>query len=173
MSSVLSPVIAATTRWLVGAYPADGGELAALLARAQARQAVTVAAWLRYPTTTDAALLILTGPGGSADLDRRVGARPSAAAWRGWVDEVVAGWAASLLTEPALAREATAAVVGCEHAGGLVIDFPRLTEPDGLDRRAAALLRHPDLLHPVAAPYRIALSERLTAVGALNRRTRG
>ncbi|MEV5343920.1 hypothetical protein AB0K93_36485, partial [Streptomyces sp. NPDC052676] len=69
MLTELSPLIAATAQWLTRAYPASGGALAAALCEAQARQAVTVAACLRYPTRTDAALVALAGPGGSARLD--------------------------------------------------------------------------------------------------------
>ncbi|MGW4914475.1 hypothetical protein ACWEQE_49070, partial [Streptomyces sp. NPDC004270] len=50
MSLDLTPVIAASTRWLLAAYPAPGGALSRALAEAQARQAVTLAATLRYPT---------------------------------------------------------------------------------------------------------------------------
>src|SRR5206468_3616632 len=64
----LAPVIAATTKWLVGAYPAAGDALSAMLAETQARQAVTVAAFLRYPTPVDTAIVVLVGPGGAAEL---------------------------------------------------------------------------------------------------------
>ena len=72
MSVDLSPVIAATAQWLLRAYPACAGTLNAALAEAQARQAATVAAWLRYPTSVDAALLTLVAlaalwPEGSGD----------------------------------------------------------------------------------------------------------
>ena len=48
-------------------------------------------------------------PGGSGRLDWLTGAEAVTAdeaeyAWRSWVDEVVASWAACLLTTPALAR---------------------------------------------------------------------
>ncbi len=100
MHAELSPVIAATAQWLTCAYPASGGALAAALCEVQARQAVTVAAWLRYPTPMDAALVGVAGPGGSARLDWIAGAddtvagEPEDHAWRTWVDEVVASWAA-------------------------------------------------------------------------------
>ncbi len=55
----LSPLIAATARWLTVAYPPCGGALASALCEAQARQAVTVAAWLRYPTAIDAGLVTM------------------------------------------------------------------------------------------------------------------
>src|SRR5262245_57211836 len=103
-SAELPAVVAATTRWLMRAYPAQGGALGVALAQIQVRQAATVAAWLRYPTELDAELLTLVGPGGSAGLDRIVGGEPAAAAeggeaWLSWVDEVVASWAACLLAD--------------------------------------------------------------------------
>ncbi|MFD3452811.1 hypothetical protein ACFWVC_11560 [Streptomyces sp. NPDC058691] len=167
MNADLSPVIAATAQWLLRSYPPHtGGAWAASLAQTQARQAVTVAAWLRYPTGTDAAWVTLAGPGGSGRLDWLVGAdapgRESAdRAWRTWVDEVVASWAACLLIAPAVAEHAVAAVAGCEHAAGLVFDFRRLTSPDDHDQQATALLRHPDLLTPLAALHEVALRQRL------------
>jgi hypothetical protein len=166
----LSRVITAGTRWLTRAYPASGGVLSAALAEVQARQAVTVAAWLRYPTAMDAALVTLAGPGGSARLDWLVGAdvcEPVAFdapeyAWRTWVDEVVVSWAAELLTVPAVAAAAVAALDGCEHATGVCPEFRRLTEPADRDRGATPLLRHPDLLAPVAALHRQQLLDRLS-----------
>ncbi|MET7656111.1 MULTISPECIES: hypothetical protein [unclassified Streptomyces] len=167
MLADLSPVIAATTEWLTRAYPASGGALASALCEAQARQAVTVAAWLRYPTATDAALLGLAGPGGSARLDWISGAdtdmerNADDAAWRSWVDEVVASWAACLLTDRALAAGAVAELAGSEHTGSTLPDFRRLAAPDHRDRKAAALLRHPDLLAPVAGLHHGQLLDRL------------
>ncbi|GAB2746801.1 hypothetical protein GCM10027072_49010 [Streptomyces bullii] len=149
-------MIAATAQWLTRAFPASGGALASALCEVQARQAVTVAAWLRYPTAMDAALLGMAGPGGSARLDWVTGSDPAAAgdldahAWRTWVDEVVASWAACLLADPELAALAVAAVADGSHATGTPAAFRRLLAPDDSDRRAAALLRHPDLLAPVA-----------------------
>ncbi|MEU8612062.1 hypothetical protein AB0C29_29155, partial [Actinoplanes sp. NPDC048791] len=102
-STALSPVIAASTHWLVRAYPSSGADRAAdTLAELQARQAVTVAAWLRYPTPVDAELVAMAGPGGSAVLDWRTGSEPDDElaedeGWRTWVDEVVVSWAACLL----------------------------------------------------------------------------
>ncbi|MFJ6793218.1 hypothetical protein [Streptomyces sp. NPDC091268] len=167
----LSPLIAATAQWLTRAYPSGHGALERGRAEAQSRQAVTIAAWLRYPTDVDVQLVGLTGPGGSGRLDWIAGyeappADGSAAArdeqaWRTWVDEVVASWAACLLGAPALAVRAAGAVGGTEHAGALPVAFRRLTEPDGDDHRAAALLRHPDLLAPVADLHRARLLERL------------
>ncbi|GDY32509.1 hypothetical protein [Gandjariella thermophila] len=162
----LSPMIAATTHWLLRAYPPTGGVFGATLAEAQARQAATVAAWLRYPTALDAGLVTMVGPGGSARLDWLVGAdtAPPAEdehAWRSWVDEVVASWAACLLGDEALAAAAVTAVKGSEHASGIHCDFRRLVRPDEKDRKAAALLRHPDLLAPVADLHRGPLRERL------------
>lgn len=216
----LSPVIAASAHWLVCAYPAAGGFDRALAER-QARQAVTIAAWLRYPTVLDAELMNLVGPGGSARLDRIAGAdllparvpgRPDEAteagqvdagqvdagevdtgqvdagevdageasaggtaarsgdpapgdAWRTWVDEVVTSWAACLLSDQAIAVAAVVATARCEHARAMPYEFRRLVAPDQYDRRAAVLLRHPDLLAPIANLHRDALLERLR-VGA-------
>ncbi|WP_395576434.1 hypothetical protein [Streptomyces sp. BK79] len=164
MHADLSPVIAATAQWLTRAYPASGGALAGALCEVQARQAVTVAARLRYPTPMDVGLLDVTGPGGSARLDRITGADgatgtgPDGDAWRTWVDEVVASWAACLLTDPELAALAVAAVADGEAVTGTPAGGPagyrRLLAPDEGDRRAAALLRHPDLAAPVADLHR-------------------
>lgn len=172
--SSLSPLMAATTHWLTRAYPAGSGALQRGLAEAQARQAVTVAAWLRYPTDLDAELVALTGPGGSARLDWISGAdAPSdeeqreGHGWRSWVDEVVASWAACLLTTPSLAAAAVAALVGTEHADAVPVAFRRLTEPAAGDRDAAALLRHPDLLAPIAELHRPGLLDCLGADTAL------
>ena len=169
----LSPVIAASTHWLSRAYPAGSPDtIAHTLSELQARQAITVAAWLRYPTEMDAALVAISGPGGSAMLDWRAGSEPDderaeEEGWRTWVDEVVVSWAACLLADPALARRGVNAVSAAvtsdgEHrprpyprrAGGLPSEFRRLLSPDQRDREAAVLLRHPDLLEPVAAMHR-------------------
>ncbi|MFI2644152.1 hypothetical protein [Streptomyces sp. NPDC018610] len=169
----LSPLIAATTQWLTGAYPSAGGALASVLCEMQARQAVTVAAWLRYPTPVDAALVGMSGPGGSARLDWATGADgagvgdPDTYAWRTWVDEVVASWAACLLTDPDLAARAVAALDGGAHATLAPVEFRRLLVPDEADRRAAALLRHPDLLAPVAGLHRSQLRDLLEQGPAL------
>jgi hypothetical protein len=163
MPSDLSPVVAATAQWLTRAYPAPGGTFSAILAERQARQAVTVAAWLRYPTDLDVELLTLVGPGGSTRLDEAAGATGDRQPWRDWVDEVLASWAACLLGDVRLAAAASAAVAGCAHAGGLPCDFRRLTAPDACDRHAAALLRHPDLLAPVAGLHRAPLLDLLDA----------
>ncbi|MFD5571031.1 hypothetical protein [Streptomyces cadmiisoli] len=172
MLTDLSPLIAATTHWLTAAYPPHGGALASALCEAQARQAVTVAAWLRYPTALDAGLVAVTGPGGSARLDRLAGPDPderpadtddtddpdaAADAWRTWVDEVVASWAAGLLADPELAGRAVAALAGGEHTAAAPVAFRRLLAPDEGERRAAALLRHPDLVAPVAELHRARL----------------
>ncbi|WP_340561693.1 hypothetical protein [Streptomyces sp. GSL17-111] len=174
-SADLSPLIAATARWLVSAYPAVGGAMSAALAEAQARQAATVAAWLRYPTAVDAALAALTGAGGSDRLDRLLGPTGGTGdgpgdpdqAWRTWVDEVVASWAACLLSCPELARSAVAALspgngTGSGVSGGFG-EFRRLTAPDVHDRQAAPLLRHPDLVAGVADLHRAGLIARLRA----------
>lgn len=167
MLADLSPLIAATAQWLTRAYPPSGGVLASARCEAQARQAVTVAAWLRYPTAMDAALVGMAGSGGSATLDRMTGVtvsdadEPAAWAWRTWVDEVVVSWAAGLLTDPGLAALAVAALAEGEHVTAAPVEFRRLTEPDEADRRAAALLRHPDLLAPVTELHRTGLLDRL------------
>jgi hypothetical protein len=164
VSPELAPIVAATTRWLVTAYPSSRDAFGAALAFVQARQAVTVASCLRYPTPTDAALVCLVGPGGSAYLDWFVGREHHEAggdwAWRTWVDETVASWAACLLGDDRLAA-AAAAALSRTHYGGC--DFRRLLEPDERDRAAAVLLRHPDLLAPVADLHRRQLLERLLA----------
>ncbi|MFF7976024.1 hypothetical protein [Streptomyces sp. NPDC007905] len=173
MLSDLSPLIAATARWLTGAYPPCGGALASALCEAQARQAVTVAAWLRYPTAIDAALVGMAGPGGAARLDWVTGADSAgddtsdAWVWRTWVDEVVASWAADLLIDPDLAGMAVGALAGGEHTSGPPVEFRRLLSPDDGDRRAAALLRHPDLLAPVAELHHGQLLDRLRTGPAL------
>ncbi|MFE9707822.1 hypothetical protein [Streptomyces sp. NPDC005930] len=173
MHTDLSPVIAATAQWLTRAYPASGGALADALCEVQARQAVTVAARLRYPTPVDVALLGVAGPGGAARLDWITGADgvsfadPDADAWRTWVDEVVASWAACLLTEPALAGPAVAALADGGPPAGTPVEFRRLLAPDESDRRAAALLRHPDLVAPVAALHHAQLLARLDPGQAL------
>lgn len=169
----LSPLIAATAQWLTRAYPSGRGALERSLAEAQSRQAVTLAAWLRYPTELDVRLVALTGPGGSGRLDRIGGwDAPGAGAgdpqdqacdhaWRSWVDEVVASWAACLLSAPSLAAAAAHAVGATDHVGALPVAFRRLTEPAPGDRQAAALLRHPDLLAPIAELHREPLLTRL------------
>lgn len=166
MHADLSPLIAATAQWLTRAYPAGGGALDAALCEAQARQAVTVAAWLRYPTTMDAALVGVAGPGGSARLDWITGSEAHHVsddehAWRSWVDEVVASWAACLLTDPDLAGAAVTALADSHHTAGSPVAFRRLLTPDERDRRAAALLRHPDLLAPVAGLHHTGLLDAL------------
>jgi hypothetical protein len=156
----LAPVVAATARWLARAFPApEGGAFSAALVELQARQAVTVAAWLRYPTQVDAELLTMAGPGGSARLDWMVGAdtedlQGDEHAWRTWVDEVVASWAACLLTDPLVATCAVATLARATQVSGLPTRFRRLLEPDAQDRHASALLRHPDLVAPIAALHR-------------------
>ncbi|QES47258.1 hypothetical protein DEJ50_04850 [Streptomyces venezuelae] len=159
MSADLAPLIAAGTRWLLAAFPPAPGAFSRALAEAQARQAVTLAAALRYPTPLDAQLLHLLGPGGSARLDWLTGAdhSPDAAAdWRTWVDETVVSWAACLLAAPALAADAHR-LVDRGQAGELT----RLTSPGDHEHDAAPLLRHPDLLEPVAALHRALLLDLL------------
>ncbi|MFF3089896.1 hypothetical protein ACFVRB_33375 [Streptomyces nojiriensis] len=152
MSSDLTPVIAAGTHWLLTAFPPAPGAFSHALAEAQARQAVTVAAALRYPTPLDAQLLHLLGPGGSARLDWLTGADHGGDAdadWRTWVDETVVSWAACLLAAPALALDAHQRV-----DRGQAGEITRLTRPGDHEHDAAPLLRHPDLLEPVAALHR-------------------
>jgi hypothetical protein len=165
-------VIAATTQWLTCAYPAAGGALASALCEVQARQAVTAAARLRCPTPMDAALLTVAGPGGSARLDWITGADatpagPDTDAWRTWVDEVVTSWAACLLADPELASLAVTALARTGPGAGTPAEFRRLLAPDDRDRRAAALLRHPDLLASVAELHRDQLLDRLKPGRAL------
>ncbi|MGW0395028.1 hypothetical protein ACWDYJ_29960 [Streptomyces sp. NPDC003042] len=177
----LSPLIAATTQWLTRAYPSGAGALERSLAEAQARQAVTVAAWLRYPTELDVALVALTGPGGSGRLDWITGADAASGedthtgrdadapadadargdAWRTWVDEVVASWAACLLSAPPLASAATEALTGTVHVGAVPVSFRRLLDPAEHDRQASTLLRHPDFLAPIAELHHAGLLDRI------------
>ncbi|MGW7329321.1 hypothetical protein ACWGIU_12185 [Streptomyces sp. NPDC054840] len=159
MSPDLAPVIAAGTRWLLTAFPPAPGAFSRALAEAQARQAVSLAAALRYPTPLDAQLLHLLGPGGSAGLDWLTGADHGGdadAGWRTWVDETVVSWAACLLAAPALAVDARH-LVDRGEAG----EVTRLTHPGDHEHDAAPLLRHPDLLEPVAALHRAPLLELL------------
>jgi hypothetical protein len=125
----------------------------------------------------DAALVAMAGPGGSAVLDWRAGSEPDDEmaeheGWRTWVDEVVVSWAACLLADPMLAVRAVRSAAAAISAGpaddrprprprgpgglaaGLPGEFRRLTAPDERDRAAAVLLRHPDLLEPVARLHR-------------------
>jgi hypothetical protein len=169
VSADLSAVIAATAQWLLRAYPPAPGAFSSALAEVQARQSATVAAWLRYPTTWDASLLGMVGPGGSAHLDWLAGVDTmpgQETAWRTWVDEVVASWAACLLADGDLAAAAVVALTGSAHLSGLECEFRRLTNPDERDRQAAVLLRHPDLLAPVADLHRAQLLQRLDADSA-------
>jgi hypothetical protein len=166
MPADLAPLVAATARWLARAYCPGGGAVRVALCEVQAQQAVTVAAWLRYPTAADVDLVILTGPGGCARLDWVTGADTAVAGsvtppWRTWVDEVVASWAACLLSDPALAEDAVHALRTADHLDAGPLGFRRLVAPDSYDLAAAALLRHPDLLAPVAALHRAGLLERL------------
>ncbi|GHH80499.1 hypothetical protein GCM10018781_61150 [Kitasatospora indigofera] len=160
----LTPVIAACTRWLLNAYPPPAGALSRALAEAQARQAATLAAVLRHPTALDVQLLDLLGPGGADRLDHLTGhdPHPDDSAWRTWVDETVVSWAACLLAEPALAAHALATTEHHTETGAL----HRLTHPNTHDTQATPLLRHPDLLGPVASLHRTSLMERLAVEGA-------
>lgn len=165
VSADLAPVIAAGTRWLLTAFPPAPGAYSRAVAEAQARQAVTLAAALRYPTPLDAQLLHLLGPGGSARLDWLTSADHGGdadAGWRTWVDETVVSWAACLLADPALAIDA-------HHLAdrGQAGDLTRLTRPGDHEQDAAPLLRHPDLLEPVAALHRAPLLDLLGENAAL------
>ncbi|MEU6236388.1 hypothetical protein [Kitasatospora sp. NPDC047058] len=168
MPTDLSPVIAAGTRWLLAAYPPAPGALSRALGEAQARQAVTLACALRYPSDLDAQLLHLLGPGGSDRLDWLTGIEHGTpdgdGAWRTWVDETVVSWAACLLADPAVARRAqdTVTAAGGDPAG----DVTRLVHPGEHELQAAPLLRHPDLLDPVAALHRAQLLEHLEGENA-------
>ncbi|GAA3309543.1 hypothetical protein GCM10020295_74460 [Streptomyces cinereospinus] len=107
------------------------------------------------------------GPGGSGRLDWITGAdagteaHDPAHAWRTWVDEVVASWAACLLTDPELARLAVAALAEGAHTTGTPAEFGRLVAPGSHDREAAALLRHPQLVAPIAELHQDGLLDRL------------
>ncbi len=72
----------------------------------------------------------------------------------------MASWAACLLSDADLAARAVAAL-GPGHG-----EYRRLV-PDPTDTRAAALLRHPDLLTSVAALHRESLLARLEEGPAL------
>ncbi|TLQ42650.1 hypothetical protein [Streptomyces marianii] len=167
MPSDLSPVIAAATRWLLSAFPPEAGALDRALAEAQAGQAATIAAALRYPTELDAELLHLLGPGDTARLDAVSGAGEAPGGpehvWRTWVDETVVSWAACLLADAELAAMATACVSSTHHGAGSVGTARRLTVPSRRDHRAAPLLRHPDLVGPVAELHRGTLCRLLAA----------
>ncbi|MGW1894411.1 hypothetical protein ACWCP6_29845 [Streptomyces sp. NPDC002004] len=162
MPGDLSPVIAAATRWLLSAYPPVAGPVDHALAEAQAWEAATIAAALRYPTVMDAELLNLLGPGGSDRLDSVTGsdAHPleeDEYVWRSWVDETVVSWAACLLADADLAAVAAACLTATHHGADRVGHARRLTLPSQRDHRAAPLLRHPDLLGPIADLHRGAL----------------
>ncbi|MHA5053245.1 hypothetical protein [Streptomyces sp. SD15] len=177
MLADLSPLIAATAQWLTCSYPSGESAMDRVLSEVQARQAVTVAAWLRYPTPMDAELVVMAGPRGSARLDWVTGADGGAygpvadaadgQAWRTWVDEVVASWAACLLTDSELADTAVAALAEDSRTSGVPVDFRRLVAPGDRDRKAAALLRHPDLLSPIAELHREGLLDLLAPGPAL------
>ncbi|MER0481983.1 hypothetical protein ABR737_27235 [Streptomyces sp. Edi2] len=170
MLTDLSPVIAASTRWLLLAFPPAAGPLDHALAEAQASHAATIAAALRYPTALDAELLNLLGPGGSARLDSVTGADAhpleGADAWRTSVDETVVSWAACLLADAELAVVAAACLAATDHGAHTVGEARRLTIPSPRDHRAAPLLRHPDLLGPIAGLHRETLHALLGAAPA-------
>ena len=162
MSGHRDGVASASAEWLLRAFPPSDDVFSVARARWQAREAAEVAVLLRYPSAVDDALLELCGPGGSARLDELAGAAPGGgtepAPWRSWVDEVVVSWAAAFLADPLLAA-AAASVVGAPLDGPLVA-------PAAGDRAAGGLLRHPDLLAPVAGLHRAALDLALAAAAA-------
>jgi hypothetical protein len=164
MSLRLVPLIGACATWLDQGFGPGTSPLSAALAQVQTRQAVTVAAWLRYPTELDAALVELTGPRPGALAAGPAEHGEPAEPWRSWVDETVVSWAACLLTHRGLARLAATAASSTEHARGLSVSFRSLVDPDERERRAAALLRHPDLVGPVADLHRNGLLSRLTGL---------
>ncbi|MFI8913015.1 hypothetical protein ACIGW4_15580 [Streptomyces sp. NPDC053513] len=71
-------------------------------------------------------------------------------------------WAACLLGSPALASLAAEAVAAA-HGDTAPVAFRRLTHPTEEDHRSAALLRHPDVLAPIADLHGAELRERLRA----------
>ncbi|WP_340373880.1 hypothetical protein U5640_00940 [Streptomyces sp. SS7] len=164
----LTPVAAASARWLLSAYPPPGGALSRALAEAQAHQAGLLAAALRFPTGLDVQLLHLLAPSGSHRLDRLTGHEPPPhdRGWRSWVDEHVVSWAACLLADPALTVHAVRALEGTEHHG-TAGHLRRLTEPGTRDLEATVLLRHPDLLETVAALHRPLFLETLSLIPPL------
>lgn len=165
MSTDLTPVIAASARWLLAAFPPPAGAVNQALAEAQARQAADLAATLRYSTVTDIQLLHLLAPSGSHQLDWLTGSHHTDdSAWRTWVDETVVSWAACLLADPTLAARANRLNGGKGH--GDHGDLRRLTAPRAHETEAAALLRHPDLLESVAALHRPQLMALLNIDGA-------
>jgi hypothetical protein len=166
VSQNLVPLIGACATWLDRAYGPGASAFADALVRVQTRQATTVAAWLRFPTDWDAALVHLCGPASTGELDTVTG-RPIGAGqpWRTWVDATVVSWAACLLIDTDLSRRAVAAVADTEHAQGLCLNFRSLVQPDEHEARAGALLRHPDLVEPVAVLHRPTLLDRLAPRG--------
>ena len=66
-----------------------------------------------------------------------------------------------------LAGPAVAALAESGPSAGTPAEFRRLLAPDEADRRAAALLRHPDLVAPVAALHHAQLVARLDPGQAL------
>ncbi|MFF2384482.1 hypothetical protein [Streptomyces sp. NPDC058108] len=164
----LTSVIAASTRWLLAAYPASGGALSQALAEAQARQATTLAAALRYPTHLDVQLLHLLGPSGSHKLEWVTGGdlHPHDEPWQTWVDETVVSWAACLLADHSLTLLAHAALATTDHHAE-VGNLQRVTNPSSRDIDATPLLRHPDLLENLAGLHRAHLIQTLNGADCL------
>ncbi|MEU0967304.1 hypothetical protein ABZ357_18400 [Streptomyces sp. NPDC005917] len=92
--------------------------------------------------------------GADATADESVPHDPDRDAWRTWVDEVLASWAACLLSDREPAGTAVTAPAAGARPTGPAAGFRRLVEPEVRDLRAAALLRHPDLLAPVSDLHR-------------------
>ncbi|MBT2414898.1 hypothetical protein J7I94_30905, partial [Streptomyces sp. ISL-12] len=68
--------------------------------------------------------------------------------------------------DPSVAGFADHRAVTAEPSMAVPAEYRRLLAPDAADRRAAALLRHPDLLAPVADLHRAQLLARLDAGSA-------
>ncbi|MGW2648832.1 hypothetical protein ACWC2T_28900 [Streptomyces sp. NPDC001393] len=125
------------------------------------RHAAELAAHLRYATGLDVHLLQLCGPGGADQLDARTGhgLHEDVSAWRTWVETVVS-WAACLLSDRSLAFQAQQVLAATVHRTDTG-DLRRLVDPGTHDSEATVLLRHPDLVGPVAALHRSQLLELL------------
>lgn len=70
------------------------------------------------------------------------------------MDETVVSWAACLLADADLAAVAAAYLAATHRGADGVGDARRLTIPSPRDHCAAPLLRHPDLLSPIADLHR-------------------
>jgi hypothetical protein len=92
--------------------------------------------------------MLLTGPGGSAHLERLLGSHETALvigdsdAWRTWAEEVLISWAACLLEDLALAVAAVSALSTRDHLAGLEYRSgasPRRMPKIGTQRRCCAV----------------------------------